>query len=91
MRRGTRSWAGQRSTRTGFYPRLTHVTFHCTSGARRGFKIGLFSVGLAAYWPQFVGLRERLIGYNESIAAQLANSGVEVINLGLIDTVEKSF
>jgi L-arabinose isomerase len=26
-------------------------------------KVGLFSIGLAAYWPQFEGLRERLASY----------------------------
>ena len=26
-------------------------------------KVGVFGIGLAAYWPQFDGLRERLEGY----------------------------
>ena len=26
-------------------------------------RIGVFGIGLAAYWPQFEGLRERLEGY----------------------------
>ncbi len=26
-------------------------------------RIGLFGIGLDAYWPQFAGLRERLEGY----------------------------
>jgi len=25
-------------------------------------RVGLFSIGLAAYWPQFTGLKERLEG-----------------------------
>jgi L-arabinose isomerase len=53
-------------------------------------KIGVFSAGLDAYWPQFPGLRERLAGYNESIAARLRRNRVEVVNLGLIDTPEKA-
>lgn len=53
-------------------------------------KIGLFSIGLDVYWPQFQGLKERLIGYNESIAARLRGSGATVVNLGLIDTAEKA-
>ncbi len=51
-------------------------------------RIGLFSIGLDVYWRQFEGLRERLIGYNESIAAHLQGEGAQVVNLGLIDTPE---
>jgi L-arabinose isomerase len=36
-------------------------------------------------------LRERLAGYNENIAARLRGAGVQVVNLGLIDTPEKAF
>lgn len=53
-------------------------------------RVGLFSVGLDAYWPQFAGLRDRLNGYNLSIAARLAASGAEVVNLGMIDCPEKA-
>ena len=60
-----------------------------TSGGE--FRVGLFSLGLAAYWPQFAGLRERLIGYNRRIADRLVQSGASVENLGLIDTPEKAF
>jgi L-arabinose isomerase len=55
------------------------------------FKVGLFSIGLEAYWPQFAGLRDRLCGYTEQVARRLARTGVEVVNLGLVDTPEKSF
>lgn len=54
-------------------------------------KVGLFGIGLDAYWPQFPGLRERLIGFTEQVAQKIDNSGVKVVNLGLIDTPEKSF
>jgi L-arabinose isomerase len=53
-------------------------------------KVGLFGIGLDTYWPQFPGLQDRLIGYTEQVALNLANSQVRVINLGLIDTPEKS-
>lgn len=53
-------------------------------------KVGLFSIGLDVYWPQFEGLKERLIGYNQTIAGRLQNSGAAVVNLGLIDTPEKA-
>src|ERR1035441_7380947 len=51
-------------------------------------RVGLFSVGLDTYWDQFRGLKERLEGYNRSIAARLETGGAEVVNLGLIDCPE---
>ena len=53
-------------------------------------RIGLFGVGLDTYWPQFPGLRDRLAGYTELVSTRLAGPNVEVVNLGLIDTPEKS-
>jgi L-arabinose isomerase len=53
-------------------------------------KIGLFGIGLDAYWPQFPGLEERLKGYGRQVAQKLERSGVRVVNLGLIDTPEKA-
>ncbi len=50
--------------------------------------VGLFSIGLEAYWEQFAGLRERLEGYNSRIAERLGAGGAEVVNLGLVDTPE---
>ncbi len=54
------------------------------------FKVGLFGVGLDTYWPQFPGLKERLQGYLGRVAERLSMPGVEVVNLGLIDTPEKA-
>ena len=54
-------------------------------------KVGLFGIGLDAYWSQFPGLRERLTGFTEQIARKLENLDAQVIELGLIDTPEKSF
>lgn len=53
-------------------------------------KIGLFGIGLDAYWPQFDGLESRLRGYLDQTARRLAIGNVEVVNLGLIDTPEKA-
>lgn len=53
-------------------------------------RVGLFGIGLDTYWPQFEGLRERLVAYTEVVARRLARPGVQVINLGLIDTPEKA-
>jgi len=53
--------------------------------------VGLFGIGLDTYWPQFPGLHDRLVGYIGQVARKLANNPhVQVINLGLIDTPEKS-
>jgi L-arabinose isomerase len=49
-------------------------------------RVGLFSIGLDVYWPQFPGLRERLLESNQRIASRLESFSVEVVNLGLIDT-----
>lgn len=54
-------------------------------------KIGVFGIGLEAYWPQFAGLRERLLGYITIVADRLEHLGAEVINLGLVDSPEKAF
>ena len=54
-------------------------------------KVGLFGIGLNAYWEQFPGLRGRLVGFTEQVARKLESSRVKVVNLGLVDTPEKSF
>jgi L-arabinose isomerase len=48
-------------------------------------KIGLFGIGLDAYWPQFKGLKDRLEGYLEEVSKKLESFGAGIINLGLID------
>jgi len=53
-------------------------------------KVGLFGIGLDAYWPQFPGLEDRLKGYQRQVAEQLEKAGAQVVNLGLIDTPEKA-
>jgi L-arabinose isomerase len=58
--------------------------------SERLLKVGLFGIGLEAYWPQFEGLEARLRGYVDTVEKKLARPGVEVVNLGLIDTPEKA-
>ena len=53
-------------------------------------RIGLFGIGLDAYWPQFPGLEQRLAGYLSRVQKKLDRPGVEVVNLGLIDTPQKA-
>ena len=54
-------------------------------------RAGLCGIGLDAYWPQFAGLKNRLEGYVAQVAARLVRPGVEVVNLGLIDTPQRSY
>lgn len=56
----------------------------------RTLKVGLFGIGLEAYWPQFSGLRERLELHVETVARKLERKGVEIVNLGLIDSPSKA-
>jgi L-arabinose isomerase len=54
-------------------------------------KIGLFGIGLEAYWAQFDGLKARLEGYVAVVAEKLKQNNAEIVNLGLIDSPEKAF
>ncbi|MES2112960.1 MAG: arabinose isomerase [Bacteroidota bacterium] len=54
-------------------------------------KVGLFGIGLQAYWEQFEGLEERLKGYVNIVAERLQTYGAEIVNLGLVDTPEKAY
>ena len=51
-------------------------------------RVGVFGIGLAAYWPQFPGLRERLEGYQAEVEERLRGLGAEVVSAGLVDTPE---
>ncbi len=48
-------------------------------------RVGLFGIGLDAYWPQFEGLKERLEGYLGVTAGMLERERVEIVNVGLVD------
>jgi len=49
-------------------------------------KIGVFGIGLHAYWDQFPGLKERLEGYQRHVEQLLRALGADVISAGLVDT-----
>jgi L-arabinose isomerase len=55
---------------------------HDTTQAR----IGVFGIGLAAYWPQFDGLKEKLVGYQREVEQRLRGFGGEVVSADLVDT-----
>jgi len=54
------------------------------------FTVGLFGIGLDAYWPQFAGLHDRLAGYVAQVAQRIGKPGARIVNLGLVDTSEKA-
>lgn len=58
--------------------------------SERPLRAGLCGIGLDAYWSQFAGLKERLEGYVAEVASRLERPGVEVVNLGLVDTPQRS-
>ena len=61
-----------------------------THSSNTTLRVGLFGIGLEAYWPQFEGLEQRLLGYIELVAQRIERPGVQVINLGMVDTPEKA-
>ncbi|WP_158750557.1 arabinose isomerase [Acidobacterium sp. S8] len=56
----------------------------------RSLRVGLCGIGLDTYWPQFGGLQQRLEDYVAQVGARLLRPGVEVVNLGLVDSPEYS-
>jgi L-arabinose isomerase len=59
-----------------------------SAGARERPRVGLMGIGLAAYWPQFEGLHDRLLGYQRGVEQRLSGLGAEVVSAGLVDTPE---
>jgi L-arabinose isomerase len=52
----------------------------------RNAKIGIFGIGLAAYWPQFEGLKERLEKYQQDVERHITELGGTIVSAGLVDT-----
>jgi L-arabinose isomerase len=52
----------------------------------RHLRVGLIGLGLETYWSQFQGLKERLEGGVDAVAAMTAAPGRVTLNLGLIDS-----
>jgi L-arabinose isomerase len=53
-------------------------------------KVGLFGIGLDTYWPQFDGLLDKLMGYQEQIKNKITSLGVEVADAGMVDNPVKA-
>src|ERR687893_2701951 len=58
--------------------------------AGRRAKVGVFGIGLEAYWEQFDGLKERLEGYQQRIEEWIGQWAT-VVSPGLVDTAQKAY
>src|SRR5919112_6741648 len=58
--------------------------------AGRRAKVGVFGIGLEAYWEQFDGLRERLEGYQSNVGERIGRWAT-VVPCGLVDTAPKAY
>ncbi len=50
-------------------------------------RVGVFGIGLAAYWPQFPGLKERLEGYTRQVVGRV-DAWADVVSAGLVDDAD---
>ena len=51
-------------------------------------RVGVFGIGLDAYWPQFAGLKARIEGYQRRVEERIGELGGEVVSAGLVDTAQ---
>jgi L-arabinose isomerase len=49
-------------------------------------RVGVFGIGLATYWPQFEGLKQRIEGYQARVEERVGELGGEVVSAGLVDS-----
>lgn len=52
--------------------------------------VGVFSVGLSAYWQQFPGLLDRLESFRKTVEHRLSSMGCQVESGGMVDSSEKA-
>jgi L-arabinose isomerase len=53
-------------------------------------KVGLFGIGLDTYWPQFDGLKDKLLGYQKIVHQRLITDQNTVVDCGLVDSPVKA-
>jgi L-arabinose isomerase len=53
-------------------------------------RVGLCGIGLAAYWPQFEGLKARLEKHMSGVAEMIRSEVVEVFSLGMVDSLSSA-
>jgi len=56
----------------------------------RSLRVGLVGLGLEAYWEQFAGLEQRLLGYLTEVERNISGPTRTIVHLGLVDTPQKS-
>ena len=56
----------------------------------RQLRVGLVGLGLQAYWSQFDGLEQRLLGYLGEFEKAISSERRAIVNLGLVDSAEKA-
>jgi L-arabinose isomerase len=54
-------------------------------------RIGVFGVGFHAYWPQFDGLLDELLGKLDRFVGMVQAEQVEVVNFGMVDDAESAY
>ena len=67
-------------------PRVVEVS----EGSGQRAKVGVFGIGLEAYWEQFDGLKRKLEAYHESVQERIGQWAT-VVPSGLIDTAPKAY
>src|SRR5688500_12318544 len=65
-------------------------TLPAGAGTRPGprARVGVFGIGLDAYWPQFAGLKERIEGYQRRVEERVRELGGDVVSAGLVDSAQ---
>ena len=58
---------------------------------KRTPKIGVFAVAHAAYWDQFEGLYESIMGYHRDFLALVHENDADTVDFGMIDSSEKAY
>lgn len=58
--------------------------------SKHQLRVALCGIGIEAYWRQFDALRPELEGYLGKVAARLSRPGIELLELGMIDTPLRS-
>lgn len=53
-------------------------------------KIGVFGAGYYVYWPQFDGLKERLLEHQHYFEDRLRDQGANIVSGGLVDTNQEA-
>ena len=54
-------------------------------------RIGVFGVGFHAYWPQFDGLLDELLGKLATLVQMVETQGVQVVDFGMVDDAQSAY